>query len=373
MTNSSFVFGAAYVAVLFFFTGCLSNNTDSNSERNFRLNQEIISIDHDSVLLTNKPAFYNVTGYDSLIYFEASQNSLFLLDFKNNSINKRLQFESAGPNFLENNVLDLATVDDLYFILTQNYLSVVNSESQITNRIKINNIDGSVNTSDYRVHRINAISLDSVLISKWILADLYANTVDSPLTSIFGNLQVPSEQITDIPVYSPQETLVTDPEVSYFGLSERYFITKGCELIFNYRFSSSIFKYNLCSKVLTKYPAKSDQLPNLKKPLKSELKKDPRALYNFISNGVSFSNIEYMNELDVYVRLVSIYNLNDELVSSSEKYIQILDREFNILKEEKLNRVVKDHLDVLKNHIYLQPSQQDEDVTRFLRVSLVKD
>ena len=359
---------ATLVVALFFFFNC--SNKEELSQTSLELEKSIVTVLHGDHLISNRPSFSKLIGKDSIIYFESSERIFYLFDLKNQSTSEFLRFNQEGPNFIEEIILDFDLYEDNFVILSPNYLHVSDRQSRITNRIPINQFKEDFRSAEYRIHRIQTLPDNTILLSKWIKSAIYPNTIDDPSTSIFAELSMSNEEIIDLPVYSPEEALTRDPNVSYLGDSEHYFFAKECDIIFNFKFSSSIFVYNKCSDKLVKYASLSNNLPNLKEPIESKLRRDPRAMTEFITNGVSYSNIGFIEKHHTYARLVSMYSTNDNNNARVDKYLQLLNSKFEVLKEERLNEIVLDKIHVESNHIYLKSLQTEENSTRFLKFSL---
>lgn len=368
--------------VLLFFPLWSCSNLEKNNE-DLRTNSLVIEeseliFDHEDYFISNYSIFFKSVGKDSLVLFEG-QNSkeFFLFDTKNTSISKLMQFESSGPNFLDKDVIDLETYANGYAILSSDYLQFSDFNGIIQKRIRINNYKNNLsNPSAFKVTSIKSIGEDSLLIAKKIISSDIPDLVDSPKQSIFAYLELKSDSISDIEIFSPKETLVQDIERGYYSnLSEHYFLINKDQLIFNYKFSPSIYKVDINSLDVRQFSGVSDNFPVKREPFLGKKYTDYLSLIEYLNHGVYFSEIIFDVKNQLYFRLAKSVMKREDGGLDLSNYLQVFDQKFNLLKEIKLNEMMKLIHGYSNGSIYLVPlskHQTSENVTRIIKYSFSK-
>lgn len=274
--------GIAFFAMpLFFLVGCHNQNSELDGSQRIKLVKTEIEIPHEDFILSNRLLFTKLIDLDKIVYFEYLRNEFYLFDLKNKKVSRILSFDSDGPNFMEPIVLDFEIVPQGYIILSQNYLHFSDKDSRIFKRININQFTDNFKSADFRVNRIQ-YNNDKLFMTKWIRSALYFNVQAQSKMSIFANLDLTTDSIIDIPIYSPEETLIDDPLKGYRGLSEHYFISFNDSIIFNFRFSPTVFTYDLKAGRLKRNQINSENVPNRRVPFNSEDNRNPEKLQKYL-------------------------------------------------------------------------------------------
>jgi hypothetical protein len=361
------------IVMLFFCSlgGCNSPNDSTQEFQAVSLDKNAIEIGHNGYLLSNRFHFTKMIGKDSLLYYEVQSSVFYLFNLQTQNLSRLLKFEREGPNFMESIVLDFEKLPNGYVILSQNYLHFINKEGSIWKRTETNQFNSDFETAEYRLNKIRKLTSDNLLVSKWIRSALFTNTKDDPKTSIFAKLDLKTDLVTDLPIYSPSETLVTDPTQGFYnGMSEHYFLTQDNTIIFNFRFSPSIYKYDLMDQSTVQYNAKSEHFPNKREPIPAFRMKDNLYVSQNFLQGVTFSNLEFDEKSGFFIRLASDITADDSGNLGVKKYIQIYDSNFNIISETALDEVVFDKIHVSNGAIYLYSTLQEEESTRILKYKI---
>jgi hypothetical protein len=330
-----------------------------------------IEIGHNESLLSNRFSFSKMIGRDSLLYFESHSTEFYLFDLKTQNISSILKFDSEGSNFMESNILDFEKLSSEYLILSRNYLHFVGMDGIIWKRTEINQFNTDFQTAAYSINKIRNLTDGKLLLSKWIKSALFPNTKDDSKTSIFAVLDLKTDSVYDLPIYSPSETLVTDPTQGYYlGLSEHYFLIQNNVIIFNFKFSPSVYEYNIVDQSIVQHSTESTNFPSKRDPIPSNRMKDNLYISENFLQGVEFSNIEVDKKSGLFIRLASDITADDSGNLKAKKYLQVLNSNFKVILEQPLNEIVFSRVHVSDGSIYLFPTLQGEGSTRILRYEI---
>ena len=365
--------------MLVFFISC-SESEHLGKRPKYNLKQSLFSIEHGDKIISNRFVFTKLIGEDSLLYYEQRDRNFYLFDLKNRVLKDFLQFETGGPNFMEDQILDFEKVGDQYAILSPNYISFSDKNGQILKRKEINQFLNNV--EDATVSRINnfkALNENELYLSQSpravIMPFKYSEASQTPIFAIY---HVNKDSLAHLPIYSPEETLIKDDTRGFYGTtSQHFFILKNNSIIFNFQFSPSIYRYSLKSKQLTQFDGKTTRFPETTEPFPANKYRDQQYLVkHMLRNGTRFSNIEYYAENDTYIRYASRKTFNEELKRSNyELYLQIFDSEFNNIIEQELLVSVKPEVYFSNGSIYMirtSGSQTEENATKFTKFDLRK-
>jgi hypothetical protein len=221
------------------------------------------------------------------------------------------------------------------------------------------------------LNRIERLSADELLVTKWTKGALFPNTEDDPKTSIFAILDLKNDSLADIPIHPPAETLVSDPSKGYYlGLSEHYFIIDDKRVIFNFKFSPSIYEYNFMTKTTVQHKAESLNFPSKRDPIPADRMKDNIYVSKNYLHGIEFSNIQLEKKSGLIIRLASNITLDDSGNFGAKKYVQLFNSNFEIVHESPLNEIVVSRIQISNGYIYLFPTLQEEGSTRILKYEI---
>ncbi|MGW8121433.1 DUF4221 family protein [Roseivirga echinicomitans] len=363
--------------VLVFLVSCGSN--EKNITNSVFLKKTILEIEHGDQLISNMFVFTKIIGVDSLVYFEPKDRDFYLFDLREKSVQKFLDFEFDGPNFMENFVLDFQKLDDQYFILSSNYLHVIERDGSVLKRISVSQMKDDFNNAlAYRVTEIDRLNESELILAKNLRSVAAPNSKVNGEPSIFARLNINTESIKDIPIGSPEETLINDISKGYYGsLSEHSFIMhkdSNC-IVFNFKFSPTIYRYCFTTESVELFDGRTERFPNGMDPISSEKYRDREYLIKvYLRNKVNFSNIEYDKKNDVFTRMASETYYDDESKETSiSNYIQIFDSDFDLLKEEKVSEPVSPYVHLSGGAIYMLPvlpSQDSENKTTIIKYEI---
>ena len=368
--NKVITISTTFLVVLISFLGCVNRNEKFDNFDSISFEKQEIFVSHSQHLLSNNLSFSDLIGEDSLIQYQPSNKTFYLFDLRSKTTSVFLQFSDEGPNFMENLILDFDSYKGKHYILSQNFLHIANQNSIIEQRISTNRFNQSPSDGDFRIHKIQVLNESSVLTSKWIRAALYSNVIDEPESSIFAELDPLREDFMSLPIYSPKESQVKNPDLGYFGLSEHYFLKQKCKLIYNFRFSSKIYVFDQCQNQLKEFEAKSSQFSNLKEPLESKFRKDPIKLSEYISSGVNFSSLNYIPKFNLYARILLESSIDASGKFDVISYVQLFDDKFKLKEEIKVAKSIGLNIFTDNNSIYLIPKQEEEGQTKILKYKI---
>lgn len=363
--------------VLAFLVACGSNVKKITSS--VFLKKTKLEIEHGDQLISNMFVFTKIIGVDSLVYFEPKDRDFYLFDLEKKSVQKFLDFEFDGPKFMENFVFDFQKLDDQYLILSSNYLHVIRHDGSVLKRISTSQMtDDFNNASAYRVTKINRLNESELILAKNLRSVAAPNSKVNGEPSIFARLNINTESIKDLPIGSPEETLINDISKGYYGsLSEHSFImhkNSNC-IVFNFKYSPTIYRYCFTTESVELFDGRTERFPNGMDPISSEKYRDREYLIKvYLRNKVNFSNIEYDKKSDVFIRIASETQYEDESKETNiSNYIQIFDSNFDLLVEEEVSVAVSPYLHYSNGAIYLipvSPSQISENKTIILKYEI---
>lgn len=367
------ILGLTIIVMLSFCSlgGCNSPNDSTQEFQAVSLDKNAIEIDHNGYLLSNRFHFTKMIGRDSLLYYEVQSSEFYLFNLRSQKLSRLLKFDREGPNFMESIVLDFEKLPNGYVILSQNYLHFVNKEGSIWKRTEINQFNTDFQTAAYSINKIRNLTDGKLLLSKWIKSALFPNTKDDSKTSIFAVLDLKTDSVYDLPIYSPSETLVTDPTQGYYlGLSEHYFLIQNNVITFNFKFSPSVYEYNIVDQSIVQHSTESTNFPSKRDPIPSNRMKDNLHISENFLQGVEFSNIEVDKKSGLFIRLASDITADDSGNLKAKKYLQVLNSNFKVILEQPLNEIVFSRVHVSDGSVYLFPTLQGEGSTRILRYEI---
>ena len=363
--------------MLVLFSACSKSKQLGNKLKD-NLEQSQFSIEHGDKIISNRSVFTKLIGEDSLLYYEQTDRAFYIFDLKNRVLKDFLKFETDGPNFMEEQVLDFVKIGDQYAILSLNYISFSDENGQILKRKEINQFLNNVEDATVsRINRFKAMNQNELYISQSpravIMPFKYSEASQTPIFAIY---HINEDSIAHLPIYSPEETLIKDDARGFYGSTSQHFFTlnNNC-IIFNFQFSPSIYRYCQESKELTRFEGKTTRFPETTEPFPADKYRDPAYLVkHMVRNGTRFSNIEYDAENDIYIRYASRKTFNEELKKSNyELYLQIFDSGFNNIIEQEVLILGTPEVYLSKNFIYMMEvgsSQTDENATKFTKFDL---
>ena len=355
---------------------CNSGEKQSSTKPQVAITKTELEFQHGEHLISNASLFWKKVGKDSLVLWEGRiSRDFFLFNLQTNTISKLLSFDEAGPNFMEENISDFEQGLEHYYILSQNYLHISDKEGVITKRVAIDKIKTDLKKPKaYKVHRIQPMGDDKLLVGKKLLSADLPSVVDEPQQSIFGVLDLKTDSISDLPIYSPEETLVSDITQGYYSnLSDHFFILKGDRLVFNYTFSPSIYEYNLTENTTKVYSGKTERFPNRREPFPANKYTDYPFLIEHVTHGIYFSSIGHDPKTGLSFR-VATSKTQDELGENKvEKYLQVFNKSFELVEETPINTNSAIIMNASDNCIYMVPSmrqQQEEGKTKIIKYEI---
>ncbi|MEC7754579.1 DUF4221 family protein [Roseivirga sp. UBA1976] len=366
---------SAILSLLFvLLISCKDQKNQENHERQIEIQTQELFFEHGDLFISNNSTFWKEIGKDSLILFEGRDiKSFILFSLDSKKTTEFLTFDSDGPNFIEDRVLDFTRYLDRYLILGAKYLHIADSEGKIVKRIQSDKFENNLaNPSAYRISGLQVYNKDTLLISKKLISADLPKILDEPKQSIFALLNLSTDSISDLPVYSPKETLVDDPNQGYYSnLSDHYFIVNNNEIVFNFKFSPTIYKYNLHTELIQEYGGKTKRFPSKREAFPADRYTDYAYLLSHLNQGIYFSQLGYDPSNALYFRLAKQV-INDDMGKSQlSNFLQIFDSNFNLIKEVAINEPVAPIFSKFTNEIYLVPLlkyQTEEDKTRILKL-----
>ncbi|WP_306110168.1 hypothetical protein [Roseivirga thermotolerans] len=344
------------------FLGCNKFESKTNTnELSFRIEVSKSELSHGELLLSSYPLLNKVIGKDSLLVFDGVSSQLILFNLVTKTPIFNLELEKDGPNFFEGHVLDADIKDDKLYVVTNNYFTIADLTGNVSVRRKLKSLTSNDN---FRVLGFNRLSDQSFLFSRWLESSIFAHRKDSVDQSIFFVYNLRENSFYDIPIFSPEEALINDSTQGFYdGLSRHSFVYLDSTIVYNFKFSSKLYSYDLRNQLAQVSNGEFDHIPNLREAFPSNQISDVKATTNYLYNGVQFSDIAYDEKNELFVRVGSEYVTNEDGTNNDVRYLMLLDKHLNRVKEFKIKDRIFDKPFINDGIIYFVSGNQTKEST----------
>lgn len=328
------------------------NKSDLLKSQTISLSKSEIVINHGDLLLKNFSLLNKIVGEDSLLIFDQGTNDLVLFDLENKRPLWSRTFELDGPNFLDLPILDAQVSADSIFLLSESYFSIFSTEGNILLRINLKKMK-ELNL-DYRINQFQILSTKKVLFSR-IPSEAYFPTQSSNIpASLFFIFNFDDLSIEALPLFSPKEALLSDRSRMFVGGHYQHFMNlKENTLVYNFKFLSTIYNYDLNNGKRELFLANSSHTSNLREAYAVAESSDSRNTAEYMLGGLIFSSVQFDQKTNLYIRLHSeTFEKNN--VTKRKTYLMVFDINFETKLELELTDKVGIEPIVQNGKIYLK-------------------
>ncbi len=342
---------------------CCSSVESDDKLSSINITQSKITLSHGDLLLSNFPTYISkIIGSDSLLIFDSQTETFLIYDMVSKLPIWNHKFAIEGPDFIDRPVLDANLKGDTLIILSNHYFSYYDLNGRALSRISPTEIP-EMNTK-FSLLRFT-ISEDNKIFFPKSHFGLSGRT--RPLDSSekpFIEMGINEGSIKELDIGYPEE-MISIAENQFFEEYGRHFCTAvGNEIIFNFRFSSEIHRYNRSNKTVSSYLAKSTFTKNTRPPFNKTQSKQELLKARF--TGPNFSGVHFDKSSGYFVRLHTNYTLlpyaqKGEGDIKAERYLMIMDSDFNVLKEFEIKERTSDQIFVKDRKIYVWGRDDDPD------------
>ncbi|MGW8123290.1 hypothetical protein ACV07N_11580 [Roseivirga echinicomitans] len=328
--------------------------SDLVKKETISLSKSEIVINHGDLLLDNFSWLNKIVGADSLLVFDQSNSRFVLFDLVAKTPVWSRTFELAGPDFLDLPILDAEISTDSIFLLSGSYFSIFNTDG--TNLLRVELKLMKELGTDFRVHQFQMLSPNKALFSRIPSEAYFPNQTISSPSSLFFIFNFEDFSAKDLPIFSPEEALLSDPDLIFEGGHYQHFMKKQENfLVYNFRFSSKIYRYDINTGKIDQFPANSGYTSNLRKAYAVAESSDTRKTAEYMLGGLIFSSVQFDKETNLYVRLHSeTFEKNGRM--DRKTFLMLFDTNFNTMLEMELTDKIVIEPIVEGGKIYLKKS-----------------
>lgn len=363
---------AATIVAAFFV--CIACNENSNKTENTAKEIDIelgnFSLDHDTLLLSY-PMVNKMVGEDSFLTFDQKSFRFVLFDFQAQKPIWQQKIEREGPNSLVGSAKDALLRNDSLFVLTLGHeFAIFNPKGERVLYFGPKEVEGL--RENFRFSEVGFFGQDKIVFSKVIYSAVYPKPYDQR-ESIFTIFDINTREFEDLPIYHPYEELLKDQSRGFYqGVSEHFFTINDNLLVYNFRWGSTIYTYNLNSAKQASYPVQSEHIPNIREYISAKDLRDIPKLVEYMGSGPHFISTNYDAEHQLYFR--GYYELVKNTAGESEKknYLMVLDKNFEILKELEIKQPSGNDPIINRSKVYIQtaPINWPEGKNEYLEISI---
>ncbi len=329
----------------------LSCREDRSDNRDIvSLQKGEVILDHEDLILSWPPAFMKTVGRDSLLTYDEQTHRFTLFSLRHKKPVWSDSFELSGPDFIEQPILDAAVQGHELILLSPSFLMISDMNGAIKKRIAINGISGGYSKSLLR--SFIARNKDKLIFPKLLRAAVSPADFTDTTSTIFLEYDLPSGIVRDLPIPSPPETLIDNPERGFYNhLAQHNSLLLGDNLYYNFQFSSSIYRYNLTTQQSDVFQAKTRFTHNRRSPINK--RHSPEELIRYQYSGAFFLPLLYDETSGYFIRLHSQFHKASDGTDVLHKYIMIFDKKFNCLAEIEVPHAIFEDIQVDQGTLYL--------------------
>lgn len=339
---------------LSFLSSCQkSQESVINSSKTIELVKSEMVLEHDELLLSTPAIMSKSIGRDSVLIYDDRSQTLVLFDLNSKIPIWHNKFDLEGPSFLDRPVFDIGIIGKSVVVLSLNYLSVFNTEGEVISRLSNRDIQGL--NSKFIMQKFENVSDNNLILTKSLFSVLGPSNARDTLESIFMKINLESSAIKDLEITSPSETLVSNPKLGFYNNFAEHSITfLDSIIVFNFQFSSKVYKYNLDDKSLKVYPANSNLSSNMREPLPNDY--TTSSLMEYMYTGPRFYKVHYDPVSQLYFRhhLDIVEDTNNNPIS--KKFLMVFDRNFEKLMEFEIDERISTDIFINDGKIYMWKS-----------------
>ncbi|MGW8121074.1 hypothetical protein ACV07N_00330 [Roseivirga echinicomitans] len=331
-----------------------------------------VVLSHDDLLLSNRGALSKVVGQDSLLIYDQQSKQLVIFDLKKKIPIHTITVTLDGPDFFDLPFVDLAVQNDSLFILSHNYFSIFNMDGKTLLRIDKNELSDN-NLSPY-LNDFQLLDRTKILFSKVPMDVMVSNFQSPEKPKLFFTLDLPTGAVSEIPVFSPKESLIDDETLGYYNDNGFHSMVINYDsIIYSFPFTSKVFIYDMGTNEQTEIEAPSKYVENLRTPINSLDNNNSEKWAEYMYSSSKFSAIEKDNKTGIFIRVATQFKKLTDGESRSYKYLMLMNGELEVIEEIEVKAKVFPSPIVSNGIIYLPKVDQPlEDAYSFVAYEIVK-
>lgn len=309
--------------------------------------------------LFNKGDTLYMGGYN---YFA---NTIDIIDITNKKTVKYIPLEKQGPN-------PVSYVKDLWIedtrIIVKDFISLLtlNFDGKILTKKMDQELDYDLENANYR------LSGEGVHVGNYryfyynpklqtAFYQAFPKSKDAKISSVGVKYDLKTSKYQLLPIYYPIDF---NYDIINSSLGYPQFCQNDSLIIFNYGYSSKVYCYNEITNILNVYDPKSCYTLN-ETSLKDWLTSNDKTGYEL--NCIRFRYISFHKEISIYSRV----HYGEKEGKMREKYLMLLDRNFEPIVEYKLPDLFATDFYVYGNYIIFQIKPDKNNPEELLKLALV--
>lgn len=340
------------IFIYFLFIGCDSNITSKQTYR----------VDIDTVKFKISPEFLDYyVNYDILdeqnlfVGYNHFDHSLQFIDLNSKETVQTIKLERDGPNRIKT-ISELFVLGDKIYLKSTPEWVTIDHNGKVLERVNYSNLAEDLNneyiigggfTISYTIKRELSIDQKSVYMRLYPV-NLEANTPEFYTAPLFCKVNIENKSV-EIDPFLPYPELFRSG-INYGILDKPSIIELEDRLVYSFPNHSTIYVYDFNDSSITANKVNSTKIEsvvdiNQNGSLRDIIKS------SFRSNR--YHPITYDKFRDLYYR---VFRVKDETKDEHEYFLQIIDNQFNVLKEINLpdDKVYQNRYEVTKEGLYFQ-------------------
>lgn len=339
------IFTSSSIILLAIIMSC-SNRTNHQSKTNIQQVFDTVSID---ITGRELPNYYYTTGIiinSELINWVGYNNFEHCLDFYDlttKKLTKKLQLDQQGPNGIKKFGRFIFASEDSIIIQGNTCLYKIDTSGTVLERRTNSDL---VNYGEFIFINMMEVGFPENNIA-YENGKLYAYILppesmfwekDFYKKPIIASIDISTGLVRLLPIYYPEEA---SPNRLFGYLLKPYIFCFDDELIYNFPFSSKVYRYDMEDEKLDIFDIPSDLTKNESTPLDFSLFKGNResfAISEHFLNALHFHKIIYDPFNELFYRVHTIVPDKNDVTKQRNNYLSIFDKDFQKVGEIELDK-----------------------------------
>jgi hypothetical protein len=340
------------IFIYFFFIGCDSNITS----------KQTYHVDIDTVKFKISPEFLDYyVNYDILdeqnlfVGYNHFDHSLQFIDLNSKETVQTIKLERDGPNRIKT-ISELFVLGDKIYLKSTPEWVTIDHNGKVLERLNYSNLAKDLNndyvigggfTISYTVKRELSQDQKSVYMRLYPV-NLQANTPEFYKAPLFCKLNFDTKSVKIEPYLTYPELFRSG--INYGILDKPSIIELEDRLVYSFPNHSTIYVYDFQDSTISANEVKSNKIESVVEINQNGSLRDI-IKSSFRSNR--YHPITYDKYRDLYYQ---VFRVKDETKDEHEYFLQIIDNQFNVLKEINLpdDKVYQNRYEVTKEGLYFQ-------------------
>lgn len=332
-----------------FFISCSSGKNEL-PDSEIQVEKVELNLVHGDLLLT-RMGYDKAINKDSLLVYDDENYQFVIFDIQSKEPVWTLKLQPDGPNFLETPVSDAWYNSDKLYVLSKNYFSIYDAnKGLLITRLSALDIKGW--NEGYHLSSFVYQPEENILFVKQSMASIAPSYgVDDPTNSIVYRYSLTTKKLDSLKINNPSETLAYDPDQGYYtNYSEPYLQTRGDSLIFSFEFGSNIYLYTEAEQRVQTIAAPSEYSAPFREPENRNSYENNRVEY--IYSGPKYFSVSPLGGTSLFARSHGDYIKMPDGKNKRVRYLTILDKQFQVVKEIEIDERVWDDPFVMGNTVF---------------------